>query len=351
MDFDQRQNAGVSVGRRCLVAKAITSVDVARRAGVSQTTVSRVFNAEALVSKGTRARVLTAAQDLGYQPNVLARSLTTQHSRLVGIVTQVSNPFYASVIERLNCQLQQLGRQTLLFSLEAEQEADEILPLIRQYRLEGVVITSAGLSSEMAGQCERLGIPVVLINRYVLGARVSAVCCDNVEGGRLAANLLLDAGHKRLAHIAGRAHTSTNRDREKGFTDRLRERGYRLPLREASDHDYASGREAAGRLLRRPDRPDAIFCVSDTVAFGAIDAARYDGGLRVPDDVSIIGFDDLPAAAWPAYALTTIRAPVDRMIDRALTLLLERIANPAAEPVLELLMGQLVKRGSARLAG
>ncbi|MBP7694827.1 MAG: LacI family DNA-binding transcriptional regulator [Anaerolineales bacterium] len=330
--------------------KTVTSVDVAHRAGVSQSTVSRVFSAEDRVSGETRARVLAAAQELGYQPNVLARSLTTQQSNIVGIVTHISNPFYPYVIEKLTRRLQEMGRQTLLFSVEPDQDVDEILPLVLQYRVDALIITSASLSSEMASQCERQGTPVVLFNRYVLGAKVSAVCCDNIEGGRLVANLLLDAGHKRLAHIAGRAPTSTNRDREKGFADRLRERGYANWLRDESGHDYQTGREAAARLLGRPDRPDAIFCVSDIVAFGAIDAARYDCGLRVPDDVSIIGFDDLPAAAWPAYSVTTIREPVNRMVELTLKHLVERIHNPEAEPVLELLPGQLVQRASARLA-
>ncbi len=330
-------------------AKITTSMDVARRAGVSQSTVSRVFSSEDRVSGETRARVLAAAQDLGYQPNVLARSLATQQSNIIGIVTHISNPFYPYIIEKLTRRLQEMGRQTLLFSVEPDQEVDDILPLVLQYRVDALIITSASLSSEMASQCERQGIPVVLFNRYVLGARVSAVCCDNIEGGRLVANLLLDSGHKRLAHIAGRAPTSTNRDREKGFSDRLRERGYTGWLREESDHVYQTGREAARRLLQRPDRPDAIFCVSDIVAFGAIDAARYDCGLRVPEDVSIIGFDDLPTAAWPAYSVTTIREPVNRMVDLTLKHLVERINDPSAEPVLELLPGQLVRRASARL--
>ena len=330
-------------------AKITTSMDVAQRAGVSQSTVSRVFSSEDRVSGETRARVLAAAQELGYQPNVLARSLATQQSNIIGIVTHISNPFYPYIIEKLTRRLQEMGRQTLLFSVEPDQEVDDILPLVLQYRVDALIITSASLSSEMASQCERQGIPVVLFNRYVLGARVSAVCCDNIEGGRLVANLLLDAGHKRLAHIAGRAPTSTNRDREKGFSDRLRERGYTGWLREESDHVYQTGREAARRLLQRPDHPDAIFCVSDIVAFGAIDAARYDCGLRVPEDVSIIGFDDLPTAAWPAYSVTTIREPVNRMVDLTLKHLAERINDPSAEPVLELLPGQLVRRASARL--
>ncbi len=333
------------------MAKIVTSIDVARRAGVSQSTVSRVFSADDKVSSETRSRVLEAARELGYQPNAIARSLTTQRTNIIGIVTHIGSPFYPYVLEKFTRRLQEMSLQTLLFSVRPNQEVDDLLPLVMRYRLDGLIVTSASLSSRVADECERRRLPLILFNRYVLGANVSAVCCDNVEASRLVANLLLDAGHRRLAHIAGAAHTSTNRDREKGFADRLRERGYTDWLRDEGDHTYESGRQAARRLFDRPDRPDAIFCISDIVAFGAVDAARYDCGLRVPEDVSIIGFDDLPTAAWPAYSLTTIREPVNRMIDETLGLLDQRLEDPAAEPVLKLLPGELVVRGSARLHG
>jgi DNA-binding LacI/PurR family transcriptional regulator len=333
-----------------MTSRTATSIDVARLAGVSQSTVSRVFSSEDKVSPTTREKVLQAAETLGYQPNAIARSLTMQRTNIIGIVTHIGNPFYPYVLEKLTQRLQGINLQTLLFSVTPDQEVDDLMPLVMQYRLDGLIVTSATLSSEVASECQRRGLPLILFNRYILGSNASAVCCDNVEGGRLVANLFLDAGHLRLAHIAGRANTSTNRDREKGFADRLRERGCSHWLRVEGEHTYASGREATRSLLARPDRPDAIFCVSDIVAFGAIDAVRYDFGLRVPEDVSIIGFDDLPTAAWPAYDLTTIREPVNRMIDATMALLEQRLEDPAAAPVLKLLPGELIQRTSARLA-
>jgi DNA-binding LacI/PurR family transcriptional regulator len=163
------------------------------------------------------------------------------------------------------------------------------------------------------------------------------------------ANLLLDAGHKHLAYIAGKHNTSTNIDREKGFTDRLRERGVADWLREQGDYTYDSGYQAACQLLQRAIPPTAIFCANDIMALGALDAARTACERQVPEDVSIIGFDDIPAANWPAYNLTTIRQPVNRMISATLDLLKERLDNPQAEPVLKLLPGVLVTRGSARI--
>lgn len=327
-----------------------TSIHVANLAGVSQATVSRVFNSEDKVAEETREKVLAAAQTLSYQPNALARGLTTRRTNIIGVVTHINSPFYPYILEKFTQKLNEMGQQILLFSVLPAQEADDLLPLVFQYQVNALIVTSATLSSNVTNECDRRGVPLILFNRYILGSKASAVCCDNVEGGRLVANLFLDADHKRLAHIAGRAHTSTNRDREKGFADRLRERGYTNWLREEGEHTYESGREAAKRLLQRPDPPDAIFCVSDIVALGAMDAARYDVGLRVPEDVSIIGFDDLPMAAWPTYSLTTLREPVNRMIDATLALLTERIENPDAEPVLKLLPGRLIKRNSARLS-
>jgi len=333
-----------------MTAKKSTSIDVARLAGVSQATVSRVFGSEDNVAIETRERVLTAAQTLSYQPNAIARSLTTQQTNIVGIITHIGSPFYPYVLEKFTQRLQLMGRQILLFSATPNQDVDDILPLVFQYRVEALIVTTASLSSELANECDRKGIPLILFNRYILGSRASAVSCDNVEGGRLVANLLLDAGHRRLAFIAGMGQTSTNRDREKGFADRMRERGLTEWLREEGNYSYETSREAALRLLKRPDRPDAIFCANDIMAFGALDAARYDLGLRVPDDVSVIGFDDLPMAAWPSYSLTTIRQPVNRMIDATMELLSERIENPNADPVLKLVPGPVIRRTSARLS-
>jgi len=220
--------------------------------------------------------------------------------------------------------------------------------MVLQYRVDGLIITSATLSSEMADECARSGVPVILFNRYVRGANVSAVCCDNVEGGRSVADHLLDTGHRRLAYIAGKENTSTNIDREKGFTNRLRERGILHWLREQGEYTYESGYEAAKRLLQQDNPPDAIFCANDIMALGAIDAARHVVGLKVPEDVSIVGFDDIPTANWPSYSLTTIRQPVNQMIEATIELLLERFETPDIEPVLQLVPGPLIQRASTR---
>jgi len=330
--------------------KRVTSIDVALRAGVSQSTVSRAFSEGRKVSPKVRDRVLSAARELGYAPNALARSLTTHRSNIIGIVmADITSPFYPYVLSKFTDKIQRMGRQVLLFNAAPDQDVDNVLPLVLQYQADALIITSTTLTSAMADECTRRGTPVILFNRYVPGANASAVCCDNVEGGRCVANLLLDAGHKRLAYITGKQDTSTNSDRQKGFADRLKERGCTEWMREPGAYSYESGAEAARHLLRRSERPDAIFCANDIMALGAMDVARFEIGLRVPEELSIIGFDDIPSAAWSAYSLTTIRQPVNRMIDETLALLADQLKSQEARPILKLIPGHLIQRSSARL--
>lgn len=326
----------------------VTSIDVARLAGVNQSTVSRTFSDAGTVAPETRARVLAAAQRLGYTPNALARSLITQRTNIVAIaMTGIASPFQPFVLEKFILGLQATGQQALVFSTPPGHEIDDILPAVLQYRVDALIITSATLSAARIDDCVRTGLPVVLFNRSAPAGGVSAVCCDNVAGGRAVADYLLDAGHRRLAYVAGSVNSSTNRDREQGFTERLRERGGILALREQGRYTYEAGSEAMDRLLARDDPPDAVFCPSDIIALGLLDRAR-ERGVRVPEELSVVGFDDIPMASWSSYSLTTIRQPVDQMVAATLALLQERRVAPGASPVIDLFPGTLIERASAR---
>ncbi|HEU5013508.1 MAG TPA: LacI family DNA-binding transcriptional regulator [Roseiflexaceae bacterium] len=331
--------------------RPITSVEVARLAGVSQSTVSRVFSEREGVSSATTLRVREVARKLGYKPNALASSLITRRTNMIGVVmAEISSPFYPYVLEKLTQQLHDCGKQVLLFSTAPGKDVDDVLPDVLRYKVDGLIVANAVLHSTLVEECVQLGTPLLLFNRYVRGAHASAVSCDNVAGGRMVADVLLDAGYTRLAYIAGKANTSTNLDREQGFVERLRERCYDNLLREQASYTYESGFAAAERLLARADRPDAIFCANDIMALGAIDAARA-AGIAVPDQLSVIGFDDIPAASWGAYSLTTVRQPVNAMIDLSVRTLLERIETPDMPPTTTFVPGRLVRRGSARLVG
>jgi len=333
--------------------KRITSIEVAELAEVSQSTVSRVFSDDSPnVATATRERVLQAAQELGYRPNAIARMMSRRESNIIGIVmAHITSPFYPYVLDKFLQRFQAIGKHVLLFTAAEGQSIDDILPLVLQYQVDGLIIASTTLSSAMVDECVRSGTAVILFNRIIKNSNISAVCSDNVTGGRNVADLLLDTGHKRLAYIAGPSNTSTNNDRERGFYKRLTERGYQGMQRMQASYTYESGYQSTLDLLDREIQPDAIFCANDTMAFGAIDAVR-ERGLIVPDDVSIVGYDNIPMAGWQAYSLTTVSQDVDVMIEKTVDLMQLKIEHPEnSTPIIESIAGQLVIRGSVRGCG
>ena len=328
-------------------AKPVTSSDVARLARVSRSAVSRCFTKGASVAPQTRARVMQAAEALGYRPNAIARSLITQKSNMIGLVmADLSNPFYGTVLEVFSDKLQQLGQHVLLFSVSRAQDIDTALPALLQYQVDGVIITSATLSSEMAHKCAGAGTPVVLFNRYVDDDAISAVCTDNVAGGRAMADVLHRAGCRRPAFIAGTRNTSTSNDRQAGFYARLGELGLFEQVSEQGDYNYDGGLVAARKLLARRPRPDGIFCANDMMALAAMDVARRELGLKVPGDVAICGFDGIAQSGWVGSDLTTIEQDIGAMTDEAIAILFARIARPGLKPVRAVLSGRLIERSS-----
>jgi DNA-binding LacI/PurR family transcriptional regulator len=206
--------------------KKVTSYDIARLAGVSQSTVSRAFNRENAVSQETLERIQGVATRMGYRPNEVARSLISRKSNVIGVVMgDILNPFYPAVLHTFTYSLQRLGRRVMLLSVPAGRDVDEVLPQLMQYQVAGVLITSATLSSRMAEIVRRSGTPVVLFNRTVHGHAVNSVCCANEEAAQLVALRLLQAGHKRFGMIGGVARTSTHIERKRAFAKELRRQG------------------------------------------------------------------------------------------------------------------------------
>jgi DNA-binding LacI/PurR family transcriptional regulator len=293
---------------------------------------------------------MAAAEELGYRPNVIARSLIRKSTNIIGLVVmRFTNPFYARVIRDFTRSLQELGYWTLLLNIAQNQELEVTLPMALQYQVDGLIITSATLSSKMAEECARSGTPVVLFNRYSTDSHTNMVRCDNVEGGRIVADTLLDAGYQRLAFIAGEESASTNRDREFGFSSRLQERGVNTIVREsAGDYSYELGYQAAQRLMELDHPPDAIFCANDLLAMGALDYIRCTRGFDVPDKLGVIGFDDIQSASRPCYDLTTIRQPIKPMVDHTIQVLLNAIQDQNSDPVDLVISPSLVQRSSTR---
>jgi LacI family transcriptional regulator len=336
------------------VSKAgVNSIDVAKLAGVSQSAVSRVFTPGASVSKAMRDRVMQAAATLGYQPNRLAGSLITHRSHLIGVaIAFLGNDFYPVAVERLVRRLRDAGYHTMMFfDREHANSADETVEAFLQYRVDGVILASVALSPRWVTACERAGVPVVLFNRSQHDPYLSSVSVDNLAGGQTVARFLASGGHRRVAYLAGLEHLSTQRDRENGFRQGLMAEGLALFDRAVGNYNLEEARHAARALFDRPadERPDAVFVASDHMAMGVMDVLRFELGLRIPHDVSVVGFDDVPHASAPSYRLTTLQQPVDRVVEDAVVQLLERIEQPALPPRQTLVPVALVLRDSARI--
>jgi DNA-binding LacI/PurR family transcriptional regulator len=334
-----------------------TAQDVAKLASVSQSAVSRTFTPGASVSEDTRARVMIAAKSLGYRPNAMARSLITRRSRIIALVMgYLENQFYPLVIEKLSQKLQKQGYHVLMFISDGD-ETDGVLDEILQYQIDGIVIASAMLSPDLARQCADSGVPVVLFNRVpdtsaFARHTTSSVTSDNREGGRMVAQLLLARGHKRIAFLAGLEKSSTNLERERGFNEVLAQAGVSVFRREVGHYSFERARDAARALFAgapAAKRPDAEFVANDHMAIAAMDVLRHELGLRVPEDVSVIGFDDVPQAAWGAYRLTTVVQQVEPMVEATVELLHEQMQDDA-QPRNVVIPCRVVERDSVRAA-
>lgn len=328
----------------------VTSLEVAALAGVSQSAVSRVFTLGSSVSPKTAEKVRAAAEKLGYRPNVLARSLKSGKSRIIGlVVAYLENYFYPEVVERLSGELQKEGYHVLVFLAPVSTvNVDQVVRELLDYQVDGIVMASISMSSDLAERCQATGIPVVLFNRALRDPRLSSVTTDNFKGGRMLADYLISLGHENIAYIAGFSGASTQIDREAGFRAGLQAAGKDLYARAEGNFSYPDAQRAARQLFATTHRPDAVFVANDHMAFAVMDVLRFEMGLNVPHDVSVVGFDDVPLAAWPAYSLTTVRQHVDQMVAETVQMLISSISERTGESKRVVLDGSLIIRGSTR---
>lgn len=316
--------------------------DVARGAGVSQATVSRAFTPGASISPAAKAKVLRVADELGYRPNLLARSLIMGRSGIVGVVVGDSrNPFYMDAFDALSQRLAAAGLQMLVFTAHGSSDADIPVEDLLKYRVDAVVLMSAHLSSRLADRCAAEDIQVIFFNRRASSAvAASSVTGANAEGAGRIAEHLLAQGYRRLAFMAGSDNSSTSHEREQGFIERLAASGLAPPIRIAGHFERTGACEAMRHLMQMGEPPDAIFCANDAMAIAAIEVARFEFGLVPGRDVAIAGFDDIDQAAWPSFGLTTYSQPVGAMTDLVVALLADKQQKHSVVP------GALVVRSS-----
>ena len=308
----------------------VNSRDVASEAGVSQATVSRVLSGNPRVTEKTRERVLRAMQQTGYHPNYAARAMRTQQSMTVGVVVaNILNPFYPAVVAASSRELSRRGYRMILWEAEfgGEQIATEA---IAQKQVDGVLFTTATPGSQPLATAVTSGAPTVLINRTIPELPCDQVDSDNEATAFDVASYFAARGHTRVGLVTADPYASTASLREKGFRRGAAAAGLKLPsiLVKNGGFTHEGGHAALEAIMSgRGAPPTAIFCVNDLSAFGVIDAARS-LGLVVPDDLWVVGYDDINMASWEAYSLTTAQQPIEAMVVQALSALLDRIADP-----------------------
>ena len=323
--------------------------DVAVRAGVSRSAVSRTFTDGASVSAKMRSRVEKAAIELGYSPNVLARSLTTRRTKMIGLISNnFHNPIFLAVFDQFTRGLQERGLRPLLVNLSDETDPQNSVRMMRQYSVDGVIVASSTLPPGFSKAFRDQNVPVVhTFGRYSSAPSVHVVGIDNVECGRMVARTLIERGYKRVGFMGGPQSATSTQDRLKGFEEVLKERAdITLSVSYADAYSFDAGRREMLRLAQ--DAPqEAYFCGDDVLSIGALSALK-DSGLNVPGDVGIIGLNDMEMAGWANIDLTTIHQPIRQIVNSSVELIAAMLEEPDRYPEARLFPCSVVERGTLR---
>ncbi len=300
----------------------VTARTIAERTGFSVSAVSRAFRPSAPIAAEKRSKILAVAKELGYSGPAARFSDGFSHRSVALVMGDMANPFYPATVQYLSQILHARSIRMLFHSIPQGLQVDDVMEQVLDYRVDGAIIASATMSSRLARHCREAQIRVIHYNRVQADRQSSAVCCDNYGGARMVAQHLLERGRVRFAFLGGRPDTSTHLERSRGFADALGEAGMALSGEAMGLFEYDAALEASRDLLTMRPRIDALFCCNDVMALAAIDMSRH-LGIRVPDDVAIVGFDDIPMAGWESYDLTTIRQPARRMLGEAVKMIFD----------------------------
>lgn len=329
----------------------VSMKDIARESGVSVATVSRVLNGSATVREELRARVLSSVEKLGYQPNMVARSLRMRKTMVIGvIIPNILNPFFTDIVRGVEDAALKAGYVvTVLSSDQSLAKERRYLQLLRNRMVDGVLIAVAHQrESDLTPLVER-GLPVVLVDRSLDGAPFDRVTVDTWRGAYLGAELLIQRGYRRIAFLGGPNSVSTAADKLAGYRAALEDYGVQIDERLVLEGDYteASGHDLGRRLLDMPDRPDAVLVANNLMTLGFYTIVR-EYGLRVPHEIAFVGFDDRPWAALAIPPITMIDQPTYELGRSATEMLLARMSGEVeGEPRQVVLPCKLVIRGSA----
>jgi len=316
---------------------------------VSRSAVSRTFTDGASVSDAMRRKVEKAADALGYTPNALASSLTTGRTRLIGLVSNnFHNPIFLEVFDLFTRGLQDRGLRPLLVNLSDEVDPENSVRMLRQYSVDGVVVASSTLPPAFSQAFRDADMPVVhSFGRHSSAPRVHVVGIDNIECGCMAANVLISRGYKRVAFLGGPESATSTQDRLEGFLSVLDARpDIEVSYSFAAAYSFDAGRQEM--LSRLADNPsEAYFCGDDVLSIGALSAVQK-FGLSVPDDVGLIGLNDMEMAGWENINLTTIRQPIRQIISSSIELIVAMLDEPERYPEARLFPCSVIERGTLR---
>ncbi|MFK7838015.1 MAG: LacI family DNA-binding transcriptional regulator [Sulfitobacter sp.] len=328
---------------------AITLKEVAERAGVSRSAVSRAFTPGASVSRKMRERVEKAAADLGYHPNALASSLTTGRTKMVGLVSNnFHNPFFLEVFDLFTKGLQDRGLRPLLVNLTDQTDPQSSVRMLRAYSVDGVIVASSTLPPGFSRAFRDAKMPVVhSFGRYSETPHVDIVGIDNIECGRIAARELLERGYRSVAFLGGPESATSTQDRLAGFLETLTGHDdVSVSHSFAEDYTFDAGR-AQMQVLLQAHPAEAYFCGDDVLSIGALSAIA-DAGLSVPGDIGIIGLNDMEMARWENINLTTIHQPIDAIIEASIEQVTSALSNPEQAPQARLFPCAVIERGTLR---
>lgn len=310
-----------------------TMKQVAQRAGVSVSSVSHVLNGTRFVSAEVRARIEQAMQELAYVPSAVARSLKHNVTRTLGImIPNSSNPYFAELIRTIEDRCFAAGYNVVLCNSDDDPGKQAIyLRVLMEKRVDGLIVMSSGDTPELEAMLARTPVPLVLVDRHWNARGCDIVTTDHRLGGYLAARHLIDLGHRQIACITGPAHLPPSRLRAEGWRKALEEAG--LPTGSLITGDFSSqgGYQAMRRVLQLHERPSAVFACNDLMAIGALCAA-HEQGIAVPQQLSVIGFDDIELAAYTSPPLTTVAQPKQRIGAEATAMLFERLGGAHTGP-------------------
>ncbi|WP_170763888.1 substrate-binding domain-containing protein [Ruegeria lacuscaerulensis] len=312
--------------------KPVTSFDVARRAGVSRSMVSRAFTEGANISEKSREKVLKAAEELGYRVNFMARGLQTRQSNLVGIVaSSLDTPFRSRQVRIAAREIISHGYRPILLTVEPDDDIEQWLSVMLNYNVAGVIVTSATPSPKIIQECRRLRTPLVLINRGKNQDIADTVQIDVQQAGELAYTMLTRSGAGRLAVVHPQTPSYSVTGRAHAFADKCSSENVEVKEFISANQSYAAGYDIGGNVGLALDRIDGVFCATDLLAMGVMDRLRADWNVRFPDDLQVVGCDDIEQAGWGAYQLSTMRQDAEEQVLAAVRQMSERIENPEME--------------------